>query len=280
MIKQFDKNGHVQFSSPAEFADAVQNDGHRYRSNREWTGETFEEAISRTRSGNPARVPEAERMLDKIEADIDLERPEWTSDVAGAFPDVPAFLAGAPDCMRRRAETISEKAPVRVWVDVTSSCGIQHETLAARGTAALALVMQLNRQGRAVELMTYTSLDGRNNGQSVVIIRQQTAPVDIASVAHCLTSSGYSRTLCYGYSEKNRYTGGWSDKYYTGGDWNKRLASARSILSPLAGERDVILPAPYWNDQQDDGHVGLMFKDPAKWVTACVDAINGEEAGE
>jgi hypothetical protein len=284
MKKSFDKNGHVQFSSPAEFADAVQNDisaGRRYRGDQAWTGETLDEAINRTRSGNPARVPEAERMLDRIQAQIDLERPEWVHDVAGAFPDVPAFLAGAPDCMRRRAHTISEKAPVRVWVDVTSSCGIQHEVLAARGTAALALVMQLIRQGRAVELLTYTSLDGQKNGQSVVVIRQQTAPVDIASVAHCLTSSGYSRTLCYGYSGNgNNYGGGWSDKFFNGGDWKKRLESARIILSPLAGEKDVILPAPYWDDQQDDGPVGLMFKDPAKWVMACVDSINSEEAGE
>lgn len=272
--RKANKRGQVEFSSPQELATEIRREiagGSPFFYDREsWTGEKLADSLERTATGHTARVPEAERLLDAIEAEIEQSAPEWSNDVAGAFPDVPAFLAGAPECMRRRIQTISERAPVRVWVDVSSSAGISHDMLARRGVAALALAMQLIRQGRAVELLTFTSLDGQAGGQSCIVVRMVTAPVDIASVAHCLTSSGFSRSLCYGVARvANGFTGGWSDFYVHSGDWNKRIAGARRTLAGLAAPSDIILPAPYLDDINSE-----MFTAPAKWVSRMVTSVS------
>jgi len=281
ITKQVNKRGQVEFASPSELAAYVRQEikagSDDYRCSKDWTGETLEEALEFTQSGNPARVPEAERMLDQIEADMERMSPEWINDVAGSVPDVPAFLAGSPECMRRRVQSISERAPVRVFVDVCSSASIDHELLTKRGVAALALVMQLIRQGRSVELYTFASLDGEIGGQYCPIIRQETAPIDIASVAHCLTSSGYSRTLCYGAGRSlNSYSGAFSDHFVRSGTWQQRVAGSLKTLAGYATEKDIILPAPYADDETSNEPHGLVFKNPAAWIAACIAAVSND----
>lgn len=251
--------GQIVLNSPAELADAAESARSHMHENSSWTGETIAQALEFTRRGNPARVAEAESMIEKIVSELELEAPEWANDVAGAYPDVPAYLSGQPECMRRRILSVSEKSPVRVWVDVTSSAGIKHEMLAKRGTAALALVMSLIREGRAVELYTYTSLGGRKNGQSVVAVRMLTAPIDTASVAHCLTSQGYARTLCYGVSHSLGGNGGWSNHGQEHRPFPERLkAHQTKVLESLYSPGDVVIPPCHFDDP--------AIKNPIQWV--------------
>lgn len=274
------KNGQVTYDNPAELSDSARqakNSGAHFTNDREWTGESFAEAIESTREGNTKHVPAAEKLLEKITADLDLMQADWQHDVAGAFPDVPAFLAGQPDCMVRRVQTISERAPLCVWVDVSSSGNIDVDTLTQRGIAALALVMQLIRQGRAVELMTFTSLNGRKGNQSVICCRMITAPIDIASVSYCLTSSGFSRSLCYGLARHlNQFDGTWSNNYVRTGTWKERLQGCKNTLAGLVADNDIILPAPYGADKTSTEPHGLLFKNPAAWVNACLAQIAPE----
>jgi hypothetical protein len=274
------KHGQIIFDSPAELASISKhaiNSGAYFTNDESWTGETLADALKSTQEGSTKHVAAAEKLLEKITADLDLTRTEWQHDVAGAFPDVPAFLAGQPDCMVRRVQTISERAPLRVWVDVSSSGNIDVETLTQRGIAALALVMQLIRQGRAVELMTFTSLNGRTGNQSAICCRMVTAPIDIASVSYCLTSSGFSRALCYGLAKYfNKFDGTWSNNYIRSGTWKERLQGCKITLAGLAADNDIILPAPYGADKTSTEAHGLLFKNPAAWVNACLAQITPE----
>lgn len=246
------------------------------RDSREWMGESREEYLRKTKTGDAAQVPAAEKLLNKIEADVSREMFTWQNSVVGAFPDVPAFLANDPECMRRRVQTEDERSPLRVWVDVSSSCSITHAELLPRGIAALALTMQLVRSGRAVELWTFTSLHGVQGGQSVICAKMPTMPVDMATIAYCLTSQGFSRGVCYGMARQvNRFNGGWSKNYLKEGTLVQRVAAARRTLQGLVADQDIILPAPHYNDRNDQGDAGLIFRDPVAWVVKTCKAAEG-----
>src|SRR5262249_17390868 len=64
-----------------------------------WYGsETVDASLAYARHGNAALVPDAERLLAEIEAFIEPPARPWQASVAGAYPDVAAFLAGEPEC--------------------------------------------------------------------------------------------------------------------------------------------------------------------------------------
>lgn len=256
---RFNELGQLFLDSPQNVAQLAEECGAFCRG-LSWTGELIADTLNWTRKGNPVKVPIAEKMLDRITADLELTAPEWIADVAGAFPDVPAFLAGQPECMRRRVLVESNRAPVRVFVDVASSAAINFQQLATRGTAALALVMSLIREGRAVELFTYTNLEGSRNGQSVVIVKMLTTPIDIGSVAHCLTSSGYSRTLIYQICRRmNGFKGHFSKHSPFASSYQARQLSAREhLLKGIYQPGDIVLPIPFRSDPE--------IIDPVKWV--------------
>ena len=257
--------GQIMFSSPRAIVDATKGDF--MNGDASWIGESKADYVRKTRTGDSSRVAEAEKLLSKIEPEFNRECVVWQNSVSGAYADVAAFLANDPECMRRRLVTEDDRSPLRVWVDVASSCQISWQDLLPRGIAALALVMQLIRNGRAVELWTFASLHGRTAGQTVPCVQMCTTPIDMASVAYCLTSQGFSRGICYATARQfNGFNGAWGAHYVRYGTLAARLAGARKTLEGLAAPQDIILPAPYVEDKHDKGDAGLIFRDPVKWV--------------
>jgi hypothetical protein len=266
--------GQIMFSSPSYLVDSV-DEAYCYNSPSWMGGETKSQYLVKSKTGDAARVPAAEKLLDKIEPEINREGNVWSNSIVGAYPDVASFLANDPECMRRRVITEDDRSPIRVWVDVSSSGGIEAEHLLPRGIAALALVMQLIRNGRAVELWTFASLDGRNEGQSVPCVQMCTTPIDVASVAYCLTSQGFARGLVYAAGKQfGGFGGGWGRNYVHSGTLERRIAGSRNTLAGLTAPQDIILPAPYLSDLRDKGEAGLIFRDPVKWVLETCDKAN------
>jgi hypothetical protein len=262
---KINSRGQIMFSSPRAIAEATQES--HMNGDASWIGESKADYIRKTRTGDSSRVAEAEKLLSKIEPEFNRECVVWQNSVSGAYADVAAFLANDPECMRRRLVTEDDRSPLRVWVDVASSCAISWQDLLPRGIAALALVMQLIRNGRAVELWTFASLHGRSAGQTVPCVQMCTTPIDMASVAYCLTSQGFSRGICYATARQfNGFNGAWGAHYVPFGTLAARLAGARKTLEGLAAPQDIILPAPYVEDKHDKGDAGLIFRDPVKWV--------------
>lgn len=232
-----------------------------------WTGESRAETLRFCEHGDPSRVPAAEALLAQIADKVDLRAgmPAWQSDVAGAFVDVPAYLSGSPECMRRKAYQPDERAPVRVLVCTTSSAGIPADKLNARGVAVLALVMAL-QVSRPVSLAVFTSLDGDRRGDAILINEVGNSPLALSEACFALSSAGFARNLGYGIARALcGYSGLWARcvepllRPENRDPACAAMKACRAMLG-LTGDNDILIPPALINDP--------LLNDPVAWIVA------------
>lgn len=231
----------------------------------DWTsGETIADSIHLTRAGSDKYAEAARAMVERISAITHQEeRKVFAPSVMGAYPCVPDYLAGFPENMRAMQPTTDERAPIRVYVCIVSSGGIDARPLARRGAAISALVERLS-ETRAVELWALHTSDanqGSHRDDSLIAVRLPTAPMSLAHVAYALSSQGYTRGLNYCMSAKLHGSAlMWPQAYgfEYGGDYAKYFASLRTRLG--LSDSDLIVPPIKLSDP--------IAKDPIGWTVA------------
>jgi hypothetical protein len=238
--------------------------------NKSWYGNvSFAQAIARTHTGDSALVAPSNALISQLEDQV-VHTKKWRNvdDVVGAITNVPAFLAGVPQCMRRRQRTMRDDAPVVIFMDLTSSAGIKAEDLLARGTAILAFARMLSDH-RTVELWGGISLGedyygARYTGteekawSNTVGWRIDTAPLDLARAAFLLASPAIARGIGYALggatSTKGRWNGSWPF-----GNHSAHVRTQEERLRRALGNSEVLLvPSIYLNDP--------LVRDPVGWI--------------
>lgn len=225
-----------------------------------WYGdETPEDTKHKTRLGDTSLVPEAERLLDKLDQTIETTKREWDRSPAGAFIMVPEAIVGLPTPARRAVYRADEHSPITILVCSSSSAGIRADTLMKRGTTVLALTMALARI-RPVSLWTVATLHGADTGETVLSARITTDPLDLATAAYVLTSAGFARRLTYGIGYAvNDFNGHWPRQFGYGdpAPYYKHLAEtlspdpSRTLVIGAAQLGDELLQTPLvWIDKQ------------------------------
>jgi hypothetical protein len=227
-----------------------------------WTGgDTSAAACRKAKMGDLAGVARSDALLERFERfAFETERQRWVDDVCGGFPNVPAFLSGHPLAMRRRIADKDGAAPLAVIVDLTTSAGINADTIEKRGAAILALVRLLTMR-RPVELwagvMTGSGIGNRN--LAGVFCRLETAPLDLATAAYVMTSAGFPRAVCYPVAmESAGFTsGGWPYN-----DHNVSRANMTAICAAAFHHASDTLCIPPVHMQDD------ITKNPEGWIEA------------
>ena len=178
-----------------ENPEAIRGSGGR----REWSGgQNWRDAAISCRTGDISRVAASDNLLAQMEQyELATPRRVWIDDVCGPLPNVPAFLSGLPQSMRRRERDESANAPLAIIVDLTTSAAISAEDINTRGAALLALVRTLSAR-RPVELWVCAGEDAISSGAGFVAARLETSPLDLSSAAYALTHAGLVRALMYG----------------------------------------------------------------------------------
>jgi hypothetical protein len=257
----------ARFASAGALADWTA-DKPDYTDRGTWTGnESGAQARANVRSGRLEAVKAAQALLDQVDAQgIQTYRPRWQADVAGALPDVPRYLAGSPDCMLRPDRRQSESAPVKLFVSVCVSAGIEARTLSARGNALLALAIKLS-QCRPVELWLFADMEGRQKDQKrgtrghaiIPMIQVPTSPLDMAAASYAMTAPAFLRQLCFGYGTSEGFTGSWAwgaQPSHTAipSAYERRINEALGV-----GEDDVVIYGGHINHK--------LIGQPVQWVT-------------
>ena len=188
-------------------------------------------------------------------------------DVVGALPNVPAFLAGTSQAMRRKQRTVSDSAPISVVADVTSSAAIDAKDLLKRGTALLAFVRLLSTH-RAVSLWCGIGLDAKGGGSSMVLWRIDTTPLDLARAAHLLSAPSVSRGLGYGLSRAlHASSGSWPFHSH-----ERQASTGEARLREVLGEQVHFIPPLFVADE--------LISAPVKWLQRELARYLPSEEGE
>lgn len=245
------------YEGPADFEaharQLISEDKLRLETGRSgWTGrKTTLDAIDMISAGDTEGTKFSDDLLSKLEKFMSLKssRYKMVDDVAGALPNIPAFLAGHPLAMRRRQKTTNEQAPLTVTVDVSSSGSITAEQLQRRGACILAFVRALSTR-RAVRLyvvITGGMHNGKNDGHHLMI-PVDTAPLDVARAGYLLSHAALSRALGY-----RLYFADNGEEYTGMVPWNYKDADTsrenqQSIYKSILGDEVFNIPAIHTAD--------------------------------
>lgn len=251
-----------------------------------WTGNSGAVTIQRALTGGfSEHIPEAEKLMEKLQDAMPASwRDVWTRDVAGAFPDVPSYLAGDPECMFRRLPQNQENHPVKVVVCLTSSGAVNNSILIRRGVAVLALSMALQAirgcqlyvcgmLGPSGVSLNHSDPHAKELGGGVALCRIPSDPLSLTEACFALCDGGFGRGIMNNLAA-NHGTGGtlpddggftpWTSRF---GFWPRRFnynnpTPFMNKLRDLLGfEEDAVMVAPALYSDGD-----LTVKDPITWV--------------
>jgi hypothetical protein len=208
--------------------------------------------------------------------DVQVCFPSWQADVAGAFPDVPAFVAGDPMSMRRMVNQVSDTRPIRIFVGMASSCTFSAEQLAKRGALVSALALQLSKT-RSVDVYAINSgrktfSRGSLNGQSFdwSVMVKLPKPISASDLSYWLCHQASVRGLLYACERTFSGPLSWPALLYPFNDYCTPAAIRAHAQLWGASESDIVVPFPYSNSQAQ----AEMLAKPEAWLKATLARVN------
>jgi hypothetical protein len=208
--------------------------------------------------------------------DVQVCFPSWQPDIAGAFADVPAFLAGDPMSMRRLVNQVSDTRPVRIFVGMASSCSFTSDQLAKRGALVSALALQLSKT-RSVDVYAINSgrktfgkgnLAGESFDWSVLV--KLPKPVSASDLSYWLCHQASVRGLLY--ATERAFSGplSWPYALLNFGDYSTPPAIAAHAKLWGAHDSDIVIPFPMaGNAAQTE-----MILKPETWLRNTLQRVN------
>jgi hypothetical protein len=252
------------FMSASEIPAMMQKH-ERFMKGGNWYGDTLESFKRKAVVGDNGLVEESEKFLAMIEGQLPMSRGYRNiDDVVGAVPNVPAFLAGHPQHMRRRTRVARDNAPLTIYMDLTSSAMIDAATVGKRGVVLLALVRMLVEH-RAVELWVGTS-KGVRRYSGTVAWRIDTTPLDLARAAYHIGSTAMARGFGYGIDNACHTTGG----HWPFADYALHCRTAEERLREAMGFGEFLFIPPI------HGH-DPMTTNPVAWIKKQLEKYVGSE---
>ncbi len=143
---------------------------------------------------NENHVDAARALLNKFGESIEVQQQVWTHNVAGFFPDVPAYLAGDPEHMFTREYIHSDQTPLRVWVGVSVMGWITDQQIIERGVCIAAFALAMIPK-RPVIISPFVDLGSRTIEGAIISWDITTEPLVIAELMTSLANPAVTRSL-------------------------------------------------------------------------------------
>ncbi len=179
-----------EFSDIIDFVDFVKDVPSNYRSKKkgdnDWSGGSFDDAVTQAYTGNPELVSKIFDGANIISAMIDEERKGEIRDVVGEYFDVGDFLSGEPEVFRRD-EYGPRKPVIPVYASFAMHCGIGNDTIKNRGCSIVAICDELCSSGFIVDLnlVHCVRYDGKRYYTKIHV---RVDPLDLDTVAFIIAN--------------------------------------------------------------------------------------------
>lgn len=233
--------------------------------------------------GDDDAADEIEKMISRIEANriLTLGVSHGTN-VSGAVPIVPEYLAGNPFNMRTRKTEKNGRGPVAIFLELTTSGGFgnyRFERIASMMAFARQLILV-----RPVELWLILSFGGEGRLLQTSI-RLETNPIDLSETAALLAHVselnffGREKTRADAKDTGHFRHSGWDGWAYRIPALERRFSGEilGRVMSP--GSQIAYIPASLWgvDDLDDvDGWIDTMLKRFAPFLFEGVDREDDE----
>lgn len=222
----------------------------------DWAGGTMEHCVRMATDGETSLVQKAQEYLDRLEVQAQTKTLEWSHSPVGCRVAVPDYLTGSPTPMRRKRRVQTDTAPINIYVSLTCSSSIDHETLLNRGIVILALLMKL-QEVRPVQLYLVSETDG-SDGLTLLTMRVESQPLNLSTAIYALARPGFSRQMSHSMSRYlNHFGGRWPNGYRS-----EKYRARRAELLGLTGEDIFIGAAESWDP---------IVKDSVNWLQSQLD---------
>jgi hypothetical protein len=171
-----------------QFINKIANrSGYAVTSEDDFFGGTFDQAIKESQAGSVARVVKFRQHIDALKMAINANRRTLKPDMAGPVLDVPAYLAGLPECFRR-FEPKPEAPAVNIQVDLGLGGYVGADEIYNRAAAIVALIDGLQAAGRRVNLTIEHLICGSIRRQYIYRkINIKLDPIDLSELAFALS---------------------------------------------------------------------------------------------
>jgi hypothetical protein len=114
---------------------------------------SFEQAFRMTQAGWPEGAARMNRELAAAPVAVSVRMPTQVYDVAGAYPLVPAAVAGDPMCMVAPGEESTRRKPVLRWVvSMSALANVEPSQIINRGVAILGALDAYESAGYSVQV--------------------------------------------------------------------------------------------------------------------------------
>lgn len=285
----------VHFDTPMEVVDYTEQAWRDVRGGGKPTGMNMEYlrgpeaklACKLVRDGDPEPVEKAKPLLESFAGRLNIQRSGWETSMAGVMPNVPAYVAGAPECMWQRVQVHNESVPVKVFVAIDSPGFVSGKVMGERAVAIIALVLAL-KMTRPVEFVIYDGstaytdtneeegIQGVRDGmsdfsriretcqgrrkvfESKGIITSVTINANDISELSASLHEGFGRKILYGVSS---WHGGTQSIGFHAHSAN--VEQLRPFLG--AAENDIVI-GTYWGASASED--ANEWRDPVDWVNA------------
>lgn len=191
--------GWDEFVSRAANGSAVAGSSHYSRNdNDDWAGASFQNAIEYAQHGWHDGVTLVQANLDRLPPSADVI-PDWNLNVGGSICNVPAFIAGEPECMWQMSDEKRSERRISLVVNSFISAVIGKEAGIAYASAVAALIRGLEASGinTAVYVINPTKDASGSTRDNVaayaVTVREFGEPLDIARMAFAFHPASYRR---------------------------------------------------------------------------------------
>lgn len=163
--------------------------------NAAFYGAEYREALRMAKDGWPAGASQIAQALDSLNPP-EQPTPEWNLEVAGAFPCVPEYLTGSPECMFRQTEGTRPDHRLTLVVPTSYPGAVRAHQIQNYAAAIAAITRMLETQGISVAIyrvFSGLSIDKQSQLIQAHAVREHGEPLDLGKIAFAFHPAMFRR---------------------------------------------------------------------------------------